>query len=94
MTKERIIYTETDEAPALATYSFLPVVKVFAGAADVARRGWDRGRRAGFLHGVGDGVCVGICTEVSAGTAGCRAGARYDVRLLAVFVAADHQFVG
>ncbi|WP_370978515.1 NADP-dependent isocitrate dehydrogenase [Agaribacterium sp. ZY112] len=35
MTKERIIYTETDEAPALATYSFLPVVQAFAKAADV-----------------------------------------------------------
>jgi len=32
----KIIYTETDEAPALATYSFLPVVKAFAAAADVA----------------------------------------------------------
>lgn len=35
MTKEKIIYTETDEAPALATYSFLPIVKAFAKAADV-----------------------------------------------------------
>ncbi|WP_096086492.1 NADP-dependent isocitrate dehydrogenase [Agaribacterium haliotis] len=35
MTKERIIYTETDEAPALATYSFLPVVQAFAKAAGV-----------------------------------------------------------
>jgi len=31
----KIIYTETDEAPALATYSFLPIVKAFAGAADI-----------------------------------------------------------
>ena len=30
-----IIYTLTDEAPALATYSFLPIVKAFASAADV-----------------------------------------------------------
>ena len=30
-----IIYTETDEAPALATYSFLPIVQAFARAADV-----------------------------------------------------------
>ncbi|HHJ80643.1 MAG TPA: NADP-dependent isocitrate dehydrogenase, partial [Candidatus Tenderia electrophaga] len=30
-----IIYTLTDEAPALATYSFLPIVKTFAAAADV-----------------------------------------------------------
>ncbi|HZK06499.1 MAG TPA: NADP-dependent isocitrate dehydrogenase [Actinomycetaceae bacterium] len=30
-----IIYTNTDEAPLLATYSFLPVIKAFAGAAGV-----------------------------------------------------------
>jgi isocitrate dehydrogenase len=33
--KAKIIYTRTDEAPALATYSFLPVVQAFAQAADV-----------------------------------------------------------
>jgi isocitrate dehydrogenase len=32
----KIIYTITDEAPALATYSFLPIVQVFAEAAAVA----------------------------------------------------------
>ncbi len=32
----RIIYTFTDEAPALATYSLLPVIQAFAGAAGVA----------------------------------------------------------
>jgi isocitrate dehydrogenase len=31
-----IIYTHTDEAPALATYSFLPVLAAFAGAAGVS----------------------------------------------------------
>lgn len=31
-----IIYTFTDEAPMLATYSFLPVIEAFAGAAGVA----------------------------------------------------------
>ena len=31
----KIIYTQTDEAPALATYSFLPIVQTFAKAADV-----------------------------------------------------------
>ncbi len=31
----KIIYTYTDEAPALATHSFLPVIETFAGAADV-----------------------------------------------------------
>ncbi len=30
-----IIYTWTDEAPALATHSFLPIIRAFAGAADV-----------------------------------------------------------
>ncbi len=33
--KAKIIYTLTDEAPALATYSFLPIVKTFASAADI-----------------------------------------------------------
>ena len=31
-----IIYTHTDEAPALATYSFLPIVRAFAGACGVS----------------------------------------------------------
>ncbi len=31
----KIIYTITDEAPALATYSFLPIVKAFANQADI-----------------------------------------------------------
>ncbi|SFV81561.1 Isocitrate dehydrogenase [NADP]; Monomeric isocitrate dehydrogenase [NADP] [hydrothermal vent metagenome] len=34
--KTKIIYTLTDEAPALATYSLLPIIKAFTGAADVA----------------------------------------------------------
>lgn len=33
--KSKIIYTKTDEAPALATYSLLPIVKTFASAADI-----------------------------------------------------------
>ena len=33
---EKIVYTHTDEAPALATYSLLPIVQAFAGAAGVA----------------------------------------------------------
>ena len=32
----RIIYTLTDEAPALATYSFLPIVEAYAAQAGVA----------------------------------------------------------
>ena len=33
MQKSKIIYTKTDEAPALATYSFLPIVKAYTAAA-------------------------------------------------------------
>ena len=33
--KSTIIYTLTDEAPALATYSLLPIIEAFAEAADV-----------------------------------------------------------
>lgn len=36
MTDSTIIYTHTDEAPALATYSFLPVVQTYASAAGVS----------------------------------------------------------
>ncbi|MEO0350538.1 MAG: NADP-dependent isocitrate dehydrogenase [Cyanobacteria bacterium P01_A01_bin.15] len=32
----KIIYTFTDEAPALATYSFLPIIQAFTDAADIA----------------------------------------------------------
>ncbi|OEV05494.1 isocitrate dehydrogenase [Streptomyces nanshensis] len=35
MTDSTIIYTDTDEAPALATYSFLPVVRAYASTAGV-----------------------------------------------------------
>jgi isocitrate dehydrogenase len=40
VTESTIIYTETDEAPALATYSFFPIIEAFARAAgvDVATR--------------------------------------------------------
>ncbi len=31
----KIIYTHTDEAPALATYSFLPIISAFGAAAGV-----------------------------------------------------------
>ena len=36
MSKSTIIYTKTDEAPALATYSFFPIIKSFLAKADVA----------------------------------------------------------
>ncbi len=35
MSTAKIIYTKTDEAPALATYSFLPIVKAFTDAAGI-----------------------------------------------------------
>lgn len=31
----KILYTKTDEAPALATYSFLPIVKAFTSKAGI-----------------------------------------------------------
>ncbi|WP_079202026.1 NADP-dependent isocitrate dehydrogenase [Pseudomonas sp. CC6-YY-74] len=34
--RSKIIYTFTDEAPALATYSLLPIVEAFAASADIA----------------------------------------------------------
>lgn len=34
-TKPTIIYTKTDEAPALATYSFLPIIRAFTGKANI-----------------------------------------------------------
>ena len=35
-TRSKIVYTFTDEAPALATYSLLPIVEAFAASADIA----------------------------------------------------------
>ena len=35
MSDAHIIYTKTDEAPALATYSLLPIVRAFTGSADI-----------------------------------------------------------
>jgi isocitrate dehydrogenase len=36
VTESSIIYTHTDEAPLLATYSFLPIIEAYAGKADVS----------------------------------------------------------
>ena len=36
MSDQKIIYTITDEAPALATYSFLPIVKAYTKSAGLA----------------------------------------------------------
>ena len=35
MSESSIIYTHTDEAPALATYSLLPIVRAYAAQAGV-----------------------------------------------------------
>ncbi len=35
-TNSKIIYTKTDEAPALATYSFLPIVEAFSAASNIS----------------------------------------------------------
>ena len=35
MSKAKIIYTITDEAPALATFSFLPIVEAFTRNANI-----------------------------------------------------------
>ena len=40
----RIIYTHTDEAPLLATYSFLPIIQAYAGQAGVDVAARDAGR--------------------------------------------------
>ena len=34
--ESKIIYTITDEAPALATYSFLPIIQAFTKSADIS----------------------------------------------------------
>ena len=36
MQTSKIVWTKVDEAPALATYSLLPIVQAFTGAAGVA----------------------------------------------------------
>lgn len=36
-----IIYTKTDEAPALATYSFFPIIQAFTAKADLNLELWD-----------------------------------------------------
>ena len=35
MTKPTILYTKTDEAPALATFSFLPIIRAFTKSSDI-----------------------------------------------------------
>lgn len=52
--KAKIIYTKTDEAPALATYSFLPIVKAFCTAAGIEVEKRDISLSARILSQFGD----------------------------------------
>ncbi len=52
--KSKIIYTLTDEAPLLATYSFLPIIKVFAAPAGVDVVGCDISVAARILASFSD----------------------------------------
>ncbi len=63
MSSAKIIYTKTDEAPALATYSFLPIVEAFTAAAgiDVETRDISLAGRiiANFPENLSDGQKTG-----------------------------------
>jgi isocitrate dehydrogenase len=50
----KIIYTHTDEAPALATYSFLPIIQAFGAAAGVAVESRDISLAGRILANFGD----------------------------------------
>ena len=52
--KAKIIYTQTDEAPALATYSLLPIVAAFTKAAGVAVETRDISLSGRILANFGD----------------------------------------
>ncbi|MCL4157660.1 UNVERIFIED_CONTAM: hypothetical protein GTU68_021227, partial [Idotea baltica] len=54
MSASKIIYTHTDEAPALATESLLPIIQVFAGASDVAIETRDISLAGRILANFGD----------------------------------------
>ncbi|MDF1643473.1 MAG: NADP-dependent isocitrate dehydrogenase [Pseudomonadales bacterium] len=54
MTTSKIIYTKTDEAPALATYSLLPIINTFTKAADIEVETSDISLAARILSGFPD----------------------------------------
>jgi len=56
MTSARIIYTLTDEAPALATRSFLPIVKAFTNAAGIDVETRDISLAARIIAAFSDGL--------------------------------------
>ncbi len=60
----KIIYTKTDEAPMLATYSFLPIINAFTKAAGVV------GRIAGYLAGRAHSRRVSRISDAAAKAAG------------------------
>jgi len=53
-TSPTIIYTKTDEAPALATYSFLPIVKAYTGTSGIAIETRDISLAGRILAGMAD----------------------------------------
>jgi len=56
MTSAKIIYTITDEAPALATHSFLPIVKAFTNAAGIDVETRDISLAARIIAAFSDGL--------------------------------------
>ena len=58
--KSKIIYTLTDEAPLLATYAFLPVIRTFAAPAGVEVVGSDISVAARILAEFSDCLTVWI----------------------------------
>ncbi|WP_112238406.1 NADP-dependent isocitrate dehydrogenase [Kribbella monticola] len=54
MTESTIIYTHTDEAPALATYSFLPVIQAYAAQAGVGVETRDISLAGRIIAALGD----------------------------------------
>ena len=56
MTSARIIYTITDEAPALATHSFLPIVKAVTNAAGINVETRDISLAARIIAAFSDGL--------------------------------------
>ncbi len=70
VTDSTIIYTHTDEAPALATYSFLPVVQAYAATAGVRVETRDISLAGRILAGFPDRLPEGQRVEDALGRAG------------------------
>ena len=63
MSNSKIIYTKTDEAPALATYSWLPIVQAFTASADIDIEISDISLAARILAGFPDQLSEGQKVE-------------------------------